>query len=347
MFDRPTLQTLVDRVRADMLARMMVDDTLRRADAEVYARVMSAAAHSLYGFIDYVSRQILPDTADGDWLDRHASLWLTQPRKPASAATGTATFTGTNGAVVPVGAVLQALDGTQFATTAGGTVAAGVLVLAIQASAGGAAGNRSAGEPLGLVSPIAGVQATATAGEVSGGADVETDDALRARVLARIRQAPHGGAAADYTTWALEVPGVTRAWVYPEWDQPGSVALTFVRDDDASPIPDAGEVATVQTYVDARRPVTADLTVFAPTAVPLNLTIDLVPDTAEVRAAVAAELADFIRREAEPGGTIYRSRLVEAISSAAGEAHHILSVPAADVAHGYGQMPTLGAITWL
>ena len=40
----------------------------------------------------------------------------------------------------------------------------------------------------------------------------------------------------------------------------------LVRDDDASLIPDAGEVATVQAYIDSLRPVTASVTVVAPTA---------------------------------------------------------------------------------
>jgi uncharacterized phage protein gp47/JayE len=65
-----------------------------------------------------------------------------------------------------------------------------------------------------------------------------------------------------------------------------------------------------------------------------------------VQAAVAAELADLLRREAEPGGTILVSHLREAISIAVGETNHVLSSPAADVTHATGQIATLGTITW-
>lgn len=84
----------------------------------------------------------------------------------------------------------------------------------------------------------------------------------------------------------------------------------------------------------------------APTAAPLNLTIQLTPNTAAVRAAVTAELADVVRREAMPGGTLLLSHLREAISVAAGEINNVLSTPTADVTHAPGQMPVLGTITW-
>lgn len=72
-FARPTLPTLIEQVRADLLARLNQDEVLRRSDLEVQARVQAAALHSLYGFIDYVARQILPPTSDADMLERHAA----------------------------------------------------------------------------------------------------------------------------------------------------------------------------------------------------------------------------------------------------------------------------------
>jgi uncharacterized phage protein gp47/JayE len=345
VFNRPTLQDLIDRVRSDLLARLALDDPLRRSDAETYARVHAGAVHGLYGYLDWLASQLLIDTAESEILERHASIWGVA-RKAASRAIGIATFATNVGAVIPLGTRLQAFDGVEYETTAEGTAIAATLDLAIQAIDAGAAGNRTTGQMLTLTSPVAGVQASATAGELSGGADPETDTALRARLLARIQAPPHGGAEADYVAWALEVAGVTRAWVYPAELGLGTVTVRFVRDDDASLIPDAAEVAAVQAHIDALRPVTAALTVVAPVAVPLNLTIAVTPDTSTVRSAVQAELADLLRREAEPGGTILISHIREAISLAAGETNHVLTVPAADVTHTTGQIATLGTITW-
>jgi uncharacterized phage protein gp47/JayE len=192
------------------------------------------------------------------------------------------------------------------------------------------------------------VSAVATAQTaLAGGADVEGMEAWRARILNRIRKPPQGGADYDYEAWALEVPGVTRAWVYPGEQGAGTVTLRFMRDDDATTIPDASEVLAVQGAVDAARPVTAKVYVVAPIATLQPFTIAAVPDTAAIRAAITAELDALYRREAVPGGTMLISHQREAISSASGETDHTMTLPAANQVHTVGLLPTLGAITWV
>ena len=249
--------------------------------------------------------------------------------------------------MIPSGTLLQALDGVQYQTTADATVTVPTATASVAALVAAAAGNRTTGQTLTLVSPVTGVQSSATAGALVGGADLESDDDLRARLIDRIQQPPQGGDAHDYVAWALEVPGVTRAWCFPLELGEGTVTVRFVRDDDASLIPDAGEVATVQDYIDALRPVTAAVTVVAPTAVPLAFSIAVAPNTAAVKAAVQAELSDLIARESKPGGTIYLSHIRAAISAAVGEDNYTMSAPSADVTNTAGNMTTLGTITWL
>lgn len=347
-YSRPTLRTLIDRVIADINARLPdADARLAFSNLNVLAYVNAGTAHGIYGFIDWLSRQIIIDTAEVEFLDRWAGIWGVE-RKAAAPATGNVTFTGTNGSTIAIGTLAQRADGVQYQTTALGTISGGSTTVAVVAVEGGAASNAVAGVALSLVSPVTGVNGSATvaSGDLTGGSDRETDDALRDRLLARIHQPPHGGAANDYEAWALEVAGVTRAWVYPAELGLGTVTVRFVRDDDASIIPDAAEVAAVQAHIDALRPVTAQVTVVAPVAVPLNFTIQLTPNTATVRAAVQAELEDLIKRESEPGGAILLSHIREAISIAAGETNSIVTVPAADVTHTTGQMATMGTITW-
>lgn len=347
-FTRPTLTQIIERAQSDIETRLPgADAALKTAVLNVLARTHAGALHGLYGHLDWIARQVLPDTADAEILERWASIWNVS-RKAASFAAGPVTLTGTTGAVVPGGTRLAAADGQEFETDTEVAIAAGTATAQITALTAGQAGNLAAGTAVTLVSPVAGVnaQATVAAGGLVSGADAETDSALRTRLLARIQAPPHGGAEADYIAWALEVPGVTRAWVYPSELGLGTVTVRFVRDDDASIIPDAAEVAAVQAHLDSLRPVTADLTVVAPIAVPLNLTIQITPNTSTVQAAVQAELADLLRREAEPGGTILISHIREAISLAAGETNHVLTAPVADVTHTTGQIATLGTITW-
>lgn len=347
MFNRPSLGDIVQRVRTDVLSRLSTDDVLRRADAEVCARVMGGVAHGLYGYIDWLSTQLLYDTAEAEYLERWCSIWGIT-RKAAAEATGSVSFVVQAGAVIASGTLLQALDGVQYQTTADATVVALTATAPVISVLPAAASNRTTGQSLSLVSPVVGVQSTAVAGDLVGGADVETDDALRDRLLSRIQQPPQGGAASDYVSWALEVPGVTRAWVYPAELGLGTVTVRFVRDDDASPIPDAGEVAAVQAYIDALRPVTAQVTVVAPAAVPLNFSISgLLPATSTVQAAVLAELKDLLLREATPTGTLLLSHIRAAISAATDESDYVLVSPVANVTHTTGNMSTMGAITWL
>lgn len=346
-FQRPALPEIIDRTFSDLTSRLTLKGAiLRRSVVGVLARIIAGASHMLHGHLDHIAKEAIPDTAV-DNLSRWAAIWgVTQ--KPAEFASGPYTFAGVvNGSVVPAGATLKRSDGVEYVTLADATIAAGVATVTIQSLDAGALGNADAGTSLSLVYPVAGVNGdgTVAAGGLVNGSDIESDDSLRARLLARIQQPPHGGNAADYKQWALEVPGVTRAWVYPLYLGVGSVGVTFVRDADASIIPDGAEVAAVQEYIDARRPVTATVTVFAPVADAVNFTIQGVFNAA-TKAAITAELADFIEREAEPGGTLYLSRINEAISIAEGESDHELVAPAANVVRAAGHISTMGVVTW-
>lgn len=346
-FSRPPLQDLINRTSADAIARLGIEELLRRDDLQVLARVLAGASHNLHGHIAWLSEQVIIDTAESEYLERWANIWGVE-RKPAAAAVGNVTFTGSNGTVIPSGTLLARTDGIEYTTNAEATIASGTATAAVTAVVAGASGNAVSGVIVSLTTPITGLssQATVAAGDLVGGADTETDTAMRARLLARIQATPHGGASADYIAWALEVAGVTRAWVYPGELGLGTVTVRFVRDDDASIVPDAAEVQAVLDHIDTLRPVTAGLTVVAPVAVPLNLTIALTPNTSTVQAAVLAEIKDLLRRAAEPGGTILISHIREAISLAAGETNHVLTVPSADVTHTTGQIATMGTITW-
>ncbi len=347
-FNRPSLADLADRASTDIEAALPgADARLRRSNLNVLARVHAGALHGVYGYLAWLAEQLMVDTAETVFLDRYAGIWGVL-RLPAAYASGTVDVTGTTGAVVPAGASVQRSDGAAYVTTADAALVAGAASVPVAAVVAGLAGNADPLTQMGFAQPVPGVASAALVGAagLAQGADRETDEALRARVLARIQQPPMGGAAADYVAWALEVPGVTRAWVYPLEGGVGKVVVRFVRDADAGFIPDAAEVAAVQQYINDRRPVTAQVTVLAPVAAPLSMSIALTPNTAAVRAAVQAELADLLRREAKPGGTILVSQLREAISVAAGETNNVLSSPGADVTHAAGLMPTLGTITW-
>lgn len=346
-FERPTLTEIVDRTSTDINSRVAGGQgaALRRSVLGVLARVLAGAVHLLYGYLDWLARQLMPDTAEAEHLARWASVWGVA-RRAGIYASGLVGFTGADGSTVPAGTELQAADGTLYTTAADATISSGVALATVTAAAPGAAGNVEAGVSLSLVTPISGVDSTAVTNGITGGLDDEDDDSLRERLLARIQQPPHGGAAFDYEAWAREVAGVGNVWVSPGEMGAGTVTVRFVTEDPDNLIPDAQLVDDVQAHIDGQRPVTAEVYVVAPVAVPLDFTIQLTPNTQAVRDAVQAELVDLLQREAEPGGTILLSHIREAISVAAGETDHVLVAPAANVAHGAGEIAVMGAITW-
>jgi uncharacterized phage protein gp47/JayE len=347
-FDRPDFQTLLDRALADIQSRLPdASPQLRRSLLGVVARMHSGAVHGLYGYLDWLARQAMPDTAEAEHLERWGSWWGVT-RKAASRASGEVTVTGTSGAVIPAGTMLARADGATYATTAEVAVsAAGTATAPAVADEPGQSGNADAGLALTLVTPLAGVRGALAAAGFGAGADEEADASLLARLLARVRNPPQGGAEQDYEAWALGVAGVTRVWVAPQEQGPGTVVVRIMTDDSTPDgIPTALDVAAVQAVIEAARPVTAEVTVVAPLPVPLDMTVRLAPNTAAVRAAVQAEVTALIRRQARPGGTIPLSHLREAISVAPGETDHQLVSPAADVAHGPGEIAVPGAIVW-
>lgn len=347
-FARPSLSDLVERARSDAEARLPgADARLRHSLLDVLLRTHAGATAGLYGYLDHLARQILPDTAEGEFLARWAAIWGVR-RKAAVAAEATATATGVNGSGIPAGTELQRADGTRYAVATAAEIAAGTATLSLIAVDPGAAGDLAPGSQLTFTSPVLGVGALAAAlAQTVAGADEEGDEPLLARLLDRIQQPPQGGTANDYVQWALAQPGVTRAWAYGGWLGLGTVGVTFTMDGRLNPLPLLADVEAVQDALDLLRPVTADLTVFAPSAQPIAFVIRLLPDTPANRLAVEAELADFFTREAEPGGTLYRSRIGEAVSLAAGEFRHVIEAPALDVTVAPGVLPVLGSVAFV
>lgn len=346
---RPTLKEIIERVEQDIASRLGIGAPARIALARVLARAEAGVAHGLYGYIDTKEKNFLPDTGDEAAVLRWANLFGVSRLSPV-AASGSVQATGSNDKVIPAGRELQSPAGVVYTVDADVTVSSGIASIAITAVDRGIAGNLDAGTTLNFLQPVDGVLSSVTieAPGLVGGSDIETIDALRVRVLDRMQSPPRGGTANDYVEWAKAAhPDVTRAWVSGQEMSANSVTVRMVTDDAAGGlIPTEAVIDAVFDYIASRRPVTAEVYVVAPTAVDLDLEIAISPTTQAVKDAVTAELADLIKREAAPGGTILISRINEAISNAGGESDHVLIEPTENVEHETGEIAVLGEITW-
>ena len=211
-------------------------------------------------------------------------------RLPGTPSLGTVSFSGPAGTVIDPGVNVSALQlspsyaAPLFEVTVGGTIpddgtGNGELDLAVQATAVGIAGDVAADAITVPSSPLPGVTFT-NAEETLGGTDVETDDALRTRVLAAIASSGPG-AVLDYIRWAGGWPGVGKVSVVPVWNGAGTV-LVMISDPNGQPLPQAivnglqqnldpvsgqgsgvapvGAIVTVDTSTLLPAPVIADIT---------------------------------------------------------------------------------------
>lgn len=323
----------------------------------VIGKVVALLARAYEQRFFWLARQMfLSSATDAAWIARHcADVGIF--RKPASAARGSIEGTGTPLAVYPQGIRFSSGGNTYLSTapaTAGGD---GVVVFAVTCEQTGFLTNREDGAVLNLTDPALNPSLSAefevsTAG-IGGGADVESTDALKARGLYRKRNPPRAGSLTDYEDLVNAVPGVIKSWAFRPANTASALTVLFLFAGRTNSIPEAGDVAVVQAAIDARRLIRVDDGVAAaPVAKVVDVTITgLTLDTAEVRAAIATAIRAMFLTRCRPGiaantFTVSRSWISEAISGAAGEDRHQLTVPAADITLTNGEFPVLGTVTY-
>ena len=331
----PTLKIVRTMVRDGVHANLPGSDAnVPNSLLRIMSDAMGALCHLALQYVDWLALQLLPDTSEHEWLDRHGKIWLVNAdgstgRKLASFSAGLIAATGNQGAVIPEASQLITSDGFLFATTDTVNLGSADTPVPVRSLDTGAVMNLNIGAGMAFVTTVPGVDDTTKVLQLYGGADEETDDELRARVLQRIQQPPMGGDQTDYEAWALQVPGVTRAWCDPLEMGIGTVVVRFMMDNlraDNAGIPLAEDVAVVAAYLDTKRPVAVkDFYVMAPIPYPINLHINqLVVDSLSTREAIELSLRSMLFEKAAPGETVYASWVEAAIGDAIGVDHYEL-----------------------
>ncbi len=229
----------------------------------------------------------------------------------------------------------------------------------------GADQNQVADTQLTLGSPVPDVDSIGrvTLDALAGGADQETDPALKVRYLFAIRNPISQFNVAAIVLAAKSITGVTRVWVREATPATGQVTVHFMRDlDDDNGIPTGSELTDVDGAVQAIRPANTDPTdviIAAPEAVPSVYTFDaLSPNTATMQAAIEANLEQFYREETEVDDGVvvegdipeeaYVATIYNTIDPVTGETvqSFTLSAPAGDITVTAGKIGTLSTVTF-
>ncbi|ACC71049.1 baseplate J/gp47 family protein [Paraburkholderia phymatum] len=364
-FSRPTLTDLQTQVASDIASSVPGSDPLLRfSNLRITGRVQAGLAHLHYGYIDWISKQAVPWTSTDEYLAGWGALKNTY-LKEATLATGSVTFPGSSGTILAGTQVVRG-DGFIYTTNADATVSGSSVTVAVTASTPGAAGNCDAGTALTLGTAVTGIQSGGTAAAAfTGGADVETQDAFYGRVMSAFQTSPQGGAKGDYATWALQVAGVTRAWVAPNGFGAGTVVVYVMLDSAESAhngFPQGtngvaagetraaaatGDQLTVANYLYSLQPVTALVYVCAPTPNTVNFTLTGTTSwSTTTKNAVSAAIAGVLLSNGAPGGTVNMSDIESAIAAVSGTAGFVITSPTGNITSATGALPVLGTMTF-
>ncbi|WP_227720528.1 baseplate J/gp47 family protein [Yersinia proxima] len=376
-FNRPTLSELRQRNLSYIQSELKTGGNLLRfSNIGVISDADAGMAHLHYGYLDYIAQQATPYNATDEYLAAWAAL-KDVFRKPANPATcPTVEFSGTTGRIITAGSLLNRADGYQYrldyeVTLGAGGPATGSITAVLPSvlddtTGGGIAGNADAGTSLTLDVAIDGVMSMATAiVKISGGADIESEDAFRSRMLLAYQNTPQGGNDTDYRGWALSVPGITRVWVKRRLQGGGTVGIYIMCDGNDSggfpvgtdgvsqleewgAVKATGDQGRVADFVYPLQPIIAIIYVCAPVAAPVNFVISGISTAnSETTAAINAAIDEVFFTEGEPGGKILLSSLLLAIGDVTGTSGFILDSPTTNIQLETGQLPLRGTVTYL
>ena len=338
MFDTPTFEDIRSAILRDTLSLDPSADVSADSDHYVHASRLASCAVGQYAHQHWIVRQMFPDTADAAYLERHAGLRGLRRRSPTAAA-GTAAVCGTANAAVTVGAQIRAGNRFYRVTEAARIGSAGTATVRIAAVEPGETANAANIAAQFMAAP-AGVASECTVNAV-GGTDTESDASLLARLLEIIRRPPAGGNKYDYKNWALNVDGVTSAYVYPLRRGLGTVDIAITS---AAGVPSEETVRRVQAYIDEMRPVTAkNALVLKPTVtvVPVSVQVKLDGiDLDEAKRRIRMALKEYFDTLI-PGDGLTVSQIEAAISNVDGVIDRRLTAPTANRA-----ADTVNRIEW-
>lgn len=377
-YHRPTLTELRDQAVQYAQSQLPGSDPLLRFNnISILCQVVALLLYDNYGYQDWISQQAVPFTATGEFLEAWAAI-RNIFRKPATYASGGIQFQGTVGATIPAGAKVVRGDGATGTILFGGTFTSTGIVLAATMDSDpngvlGAFTDSPVGTLMSLEVVIANVQSEGVVlNAFVGGADLESDDSLRQRMLLAFQSPPHGGDQADYIEWALAIPGVTRAWCAPNTPSSGDVTVypmldvsesafdgfpqgsNGVSQNDSGPggtprdtVATGDQLLVADGILAAGQPVTALVYVVAPTAQSIAFTIQGTGFDATVEANITAALEAVMFEQGQVKAVTWFLQLgafESAVFGAWPDAY--ITVPAVNLPVTAGNLPTVGTITF-
>ena len=252
----------------------------------------SVEFENAYAEMNLIVEAAFADTSWGEYLTKICAEYGVD-RKEAAYATGTVTFTGTGGTVVPAGTLVQTADRIQYKTDDDVTIASGTADATVTAVVIGSTGNVKSGTVTEIPLAVSGVHAVTNAAPMENGYDEESDDDLRTRYYIAVRTPATSGNVYHYYNWAMAVDGVGSCKINPLRYGNGTVQVLII--DSNGKTASADLIAAVKAYIEERRPIGATVYVESPEPYIVNVSVDI-DGTLDVDAFKEAATAYFVKR---------------------------------------------------
>lgn len=315
--------------------------------------VFSVAVAALYVLVGEIGAAALLDYATGQWLTLHAASRYDVTRAASTFATHTLTLNNATGAgpytLAPGQLLMQSSGGVRFRSTNTANVVVPLSgssgTITVMAETAGTAGNAT---PAVIVSPANAGMGSTYGAVATNGAEEESDASLRARCKAKWSTLGRGATLDAYVYLATtsSATTVTRAKAVTG----GGNGTVYVYVAQTSAAASGGQVATVQAYINVRKPFTDSVTVYPAQAIPVDVTATVTFEsatynTSAARAAIEAALHAAL--DARPiGEDVDLGAIYAAIrGAAAGVLDVDISAPAGDTTIGDDSVSLAGTLS--
>ena len=175
----PSLEQLRSLNRDNITAQLRSGPMIPNSVLRVMADGNAGLAYLVLLYVNWLSLQLMPDTSETAWLDRHANIWI-GGRKAATFALGVANVSGLEETVLPNGSQFSAQGSSgsiPLQTIEAITVGAGVTPVNFVALVAGDT-SITIGDSLSLTAAVSGIDGISIASLTDGIAE-EGDDDLR------------------------------------------------------------------------------------------------------------------------------------------------------------------------
>ena len=362
----PTLEDIKSRLDASLVARIPDIDPLTYSRMSVLHATLAGALVSMYSFGLKIDDQLFPDTADFEHLLRSGE-WRGYSLQPAKYASGVivvgainsssgqlnldqqghlkadGSVTSGSAAQIPRGTIFVATgSGLEFESKADATENGGLILVSIVAKAIGSASNLAKNTELKLKTPIKyshdkTLEKGLVKEDLTGGAEVESLEHLRSRILNRTATQVEYGKKGDFVKWAIEKDSsITGAWEFPNVDDIGTLQISIATGDDdksSENNPPSGIVKKVFDHIQTKSPTfllggerpdgtktPAMYKVIALKPKYFAVRVAIKPDNKTLKDSIVSELNEFINTTS-PGQTLTTIQIKQVIENTPGLTH--------------------------